>query len=327
MGKLKRGKSLKASLAGHQKRQMDNAAAAKKKATLKEMAKGGGTRNKAKKGKGEKRYTIPFCPEDKILLVGEGNFSFAHSLLDHPSIPHLPPSSITATAYDSEPECLSKYPDATAHISALRTAGVTVLFNVDATHLEKTFKKGQKWDKVVWNFPHVGMGIADVERNVVANQRVLLGFLKSVAGVLERGVVVNPSTKRKGKGKERAQVEADDQDEREGEEKKDLGLKRAGSVLVTLREQEPYTLWNLPRLAKNLVVLDSLNSKDATNQPRYIQVRSFAFHAEAYPGYEHRRTAGWHEREQPLVRPVSEGGQCRTWEFIIRPEDTSLTTR
>ncbi|KAG8723486.1 hypothetical protein FRC09_003150 [Ceratobasidium sp. 395] len=265
MGKSKRGQSLKGSLAGHQKRQMDNAVAAKKKAMLKETAKGGGTSKKAKQGKGEKRYTIPFCAEDMILLVGEGNFSFAHSLLDHPSIPHLPPSNITATAYDSEPECLSKYPDATAHISALRTAGVTVLFNVDATHLEKTFKKGQKWDKVVWNFPHVGMGIADVERNVVANQRALLGFLKSVAGVLERGVVVDPSTKGKGKGRERAQVEADDEDEGEGEEGSDLGLKCAGSVLVTLREQEPYTLWDLPRLAKSPVVLDGLNSKNTAN--------------------------------------------------------------
>ncbi|KAG8679898.1 hypothetical protein FRC09_018630 [Ceratobasidium sp. 395] len=274
MGKSKRGKSLKASLAGHQKRQLDNAVAAKKKATLKETVKGDGTSKKAaKKGKGEKRYTIPFCAEDKILLVGEGNFSFAHSLLDHPSIPHLPPPNITATAYDSELECLSKYPDATAHISALRTAGATVLFNVDATQLEKTFKKGQKWDKVVWNFPHVGLGIADVERNVVTNQRVLLGFLKSVAGVLERGVVVDPNTKAKGKGKERAEMEADEEDEGEGEgeERKDLGLKHAGSVLVTLREQEPYTLWGLPRLAKSPVVLDGLNSKNAASQPRYIQ--------------------------------------------------------
>ncbi|KAG9084539.1 hypothetical protein FRC07_013613, partial [Ceratobasidium sp. 392] len=145
MGNSKRGKSLKASLVSHQKRQMDNVAAAKKQAALKNKAKGGTVGKKVKgKLKWNKAYIIPFNPEDKILLVGEGNFSFAHSLLNHPSIPHLPPSNITATAYDSESECLSKYPDASSHISALRTAGATVLFNVDATQLEKTFRKSEK---------------------------------------------------------------------------------------------------------------------------------------------------------------------------------------
>ncbi|KAG8741645.1 hypothetical protein FRC10_002609 [Ceratobasidium sp. 414] len=325
MGNSKRGKSLKASLAVHQKRQTENVAVAKKQAALKEKGKGAGKKVKTK-ARGEKRYTIPFCAEDKILLIGEGNFSFAHSLLDHPSIPHLPPPNLTATAYDTEAECLSKYPDAATHISALRTAGATILFGVDATRLEKTFKKGQRWDKVVWNFPHVGMSIADVDRNVVANQRVLLGFLRSVAGVLERGVVVDPNVGGKGKRKEKAdKVEFSDEDE-QGEATRS-GPKHAGSVLVTLREQEPYNLWGLPRLAKNPIVLDKLNSKNVGAQPRYIQVRSFAFHAEAYLGYEHRRTSGWHEREQPLVGPMSgeERGPCRTWEFTLRSEDNSLT--
>jgi 25S rRNA (uracil2634-N3)-methyltransferase len=178
---------------------------------------------------------------------GIGNFSFAHSLLDHPSIPSLPPTSITATAYDTEPECLSKYPDAASHISALRSAGATVLFGIDARHLDKTVAKGDKrWDKVVWNFPHVGMGIADRERNVVANQRVLVGFLKSVAGVLEEGAVPDPSGKKKGKGRRKVdEVEFSEEEEERGlgDSLRRGGEKRAGSVLVTLREQEPYTLW------------------------------------------------------------------------------------
>lgn len=178
-----------------------------------------------------------------------GNFSFAHSLLDHPSIPHLPPSNITATAYDTEPECLSKYPDAVCHISALRSAGAIVLFGIDARQLDKTFgKSGKKWDKVVWNFPHVGLGIADRDRNVVANQNVLLGFLKSVKGVLQEGVVPGLHKTGKGKGKGRVEDEvqfSDDDDDVESGREPGLGdgEKRAGSVLVTLREQEPYTLW------------------------------------------------------------------------------------
>lgn len=184
-----------------------------------------------------------------FLFYFTGNFSFARSLLDHPSIPHLPPSNITATAYDTEPECLAKYPDASDHIAALRSAGATVLFGIDARQLEKTVGKGGKrWDKVVWNFPHVGLGIADRDRNVVANQSTLLGFLKSVKEVLEVGIV--PGEQGKGKGKEKARVGyevefSDDEDDNVGGRGVGLGdgEKRAGSVLVTLREQEPYTLW------------------------------------------------------------------------------------
>lgn len=185
-------------------------------------------------------------------MIFVGNFSFARSLLEYPSIPHLPPSSITATAYDTEPECLAKYPDASDHIATLRAAGATVLFGIDARHLEKTVGKGGKrWDKVVWNFPHVGLGIADRDRNVVANQNVLLGFLKSVKEVLEVGAVPGIQGKSKGKGKARVGYEvefSDDEDDVVGG--RGLGLgdeeKRAGSVLVTLREQEPYTLWYVP---------------------------------------------------------------------------------
>jgi 25S rRNA (uracil2634-N3)-methyltransferase len=108
------------------------------------------------KGKAKQRQTIatnPFSPTDKILLVGEGNFSFARSLLLSP----LPPHNITATAYDSEDECYTKYPDAHEIVRGLRETGVCVLFGIDATRLEKCAGlKRRRWDRVVWNFPHAG---------------------------------------------------------------------------------------------------------------------------------------------------------------------------
>jgi 25S rRNA (uracil2634-N3)-methyltransferase len=75
-----------------------------------------------------------------------------------------------------------------------------VLFGVDARHLNKTFPpKGLKrWDKVVWNFPHAGLGITDQDRNIAANQSVLLEFLASVAPYLAEGIVPDPNAKRKG---------------------------------------------------------------------------------------------------------------------------------
>lgn len=54
-------------------------------------------------------------------------------------------------------------------------------------------------------------------------------------------------------------------------------LAPGGSVVVTLFEGEPYTLWNIRDLARH----------------SGLQVeRSFRFQASAYPGYHHARTLG-----------------------------------
>ena len=131
----------------------------KQKAQIAQAAKLNEKTKVAKKQHGKKTVTIPFAPTDKILLIGEGDFSFAHALaVDPPAqLQHLPPQNITATAYDSEEECLTKYADAQEKINALRVKGVRIIFGVDATKLEKVSQlKGKQWDKVVWNFPHAG---------------------------------------------------------------------------------------------------------------------------------------------------------------------------
>jgi 25S rRNA (uracil2634-N3)-methyltransferase len=54
-------------------------------------------------------------------------------------------------------------------------------------------------------------------------------------------------------------------------------LALGGSIIVTLFEGEPYTLWNVRDLARH----------------SGLQVeRSFKFQASAYPGYHHARTLG-----------------------------------
>ncbi|KAJ2930629.1 hypothetical protein H1R20_g6464, partial [Candolleomyces eurysporus] len=123
------------------------------------------------KGKGKEKATsaaqpstakpvVPFKPTDKILLIGEGNFSFARALvIDPPSeLAHLPPVNITATTYDSEEDCYSKYADAQEIVVALREKGVKVLFGVDGTRLDRaTGIKGKKFDRIMFNFPHAGV--------------------------------------------------------------------------------------------------------------------------------------------------------------------------
>ena len=131
----------------------------KQKAQIAQAAKSSEKTKAVKKQMGKKAVTVPFTPTDKILLIGEGNFSYAYALVvDPPSqLQYLPPQNITATAYDTELECLAKYADAQEKIDVLRVKGVNILFGVDATKLEKVSQlKGKRWDKVVWNFPHVG---------------------------------------------------------------------------------------------------------------------------------------------------------------------------
>jgi len=50
-----------------------------------------------------------------------------------------------------------------------------------------------------------------------------------------------------------------------------------GTIIITLFEGEPYTLWNIRDLARHSGL--------------EVQ-RSFRFQAEAYPGYSHARTLG-----------------------------------
>lgn len=131
----------------------------KQKAQIAQAAKSKERVKSAKKQTGKKAVTIPFAPTDKILLIGEGNFSFAYALAVTPPVQlqHLPPQNITATTYDTEQECLAKYADAQEKIDALRAEGAGVIFEVDATKLEKVPQlKRKRWDKIVWNFPHVG---------------------------------------------------------------------------------------------------------------------------------------------------------------------------
>ncbi|CAK5264476.1 unnamed protein product, partial [Mycena citricolor] len=324
-------KPLKAALQSQQTRMKTKQKAAQAAQTAELMARKSNSSKKSNaKGKGKaesgasassnisrRRQTIPFLPTEKILLIGEGNFSFAHALIhDAPAVlEHLPPRNVTATAYDSEEECYSKYPEAEELVSRLRAAGSEVLFSVDTTKLEKIAAfKGRTWDKIVWNFPHAGKGIADQDRNILSNQLLLLGFLRSAAGCLTRGPFPQIFAPRKRR--------ADDVEDDEGEQEdldEDLDMSSSakaascrGSVLITLRNVSPYTQWDLPRLAKNP---PPPASSGHPGNPRYTLLRSFEFQRSTWSGYAHRMTKG--ERAGG-TGTTGVGGEDRTWQFCLR---------
>ena len=87
----------------------------------------------SKRERRRKNAFVPYSPSDFVLLVGEGNFSFARALARR--FGGLG-TRIVATSYDTREQVLAKYPDATEILEELNTAGVTVVHGVDATQLE-----------------------------------------------------------------------------------------------------------------------------------------------------------------------------------------------
>jgi 25S rRNA (uracil2634-N3)-methyltransferase len=199
--------------------------------------------------------TIPFSPEDRILLVGEGDLSFSASLVEH----HFC-ADVTATVLEKTLEELAgKYPHVSENIAKIEAEGSKVMHGVDATNMRPFVdKKGKDgvgvMDRIIFNFPHVGGKSTDVNRQVRYNQELLVSFFKQAQ----------------------------------------LSLAPGGSIIVTLFEGEPYTLWNVRDLARH----------------SGLQVeRSFRFQASAYPDYHHARTLGVVRNKQG---EIGAGGRVKT---------------
>ncbi|KAL6901741.1 hypothetical protein GGI43DRAFT_403808 [Trichoderma evansii] len=224
---------------------------------------------------------IPFSPNDRILLVGEADLSFAASIIQHHGC-----TNVTATVLEKDhAELVEKYPAVDTNIAVVNrrpdadappkspshgagsdagedgqsdadeaanydsdedleekpvAVNNKLVYNVDATKFPSSISRTPH-DRIIFNFPHVGGKSTDVNRQVRYNQELLVSFFNRA--------LASPAAP----------------------------LARGGSIIVTLFESEPYTLWNIRDLGRHAG----------------LQLeRSFRFQAAAYPGYHHARTFG-----------------------------------
>lgn len=158
----------------------------------------------------EKQHRGLYTTSERILLVGEGNLSFALALCKNLESG----SGVYATAYDGEALAKRKYPDLEEIMEEIdQKFSGTTLFGVDATRLHKVREFRGSFNKIVWNFPHIGGGKKDVEQSIADHRQLLATFFASAQKCLvEEG---------------------------------------AGAIHVALKAGEPYQSWKVVQLARN----------------------------------------------------------------------------
>ncbi|KAF7142093.1 hypothetical protein RHSIM_Rhsim06G0233200 [Rhododendron simsii] len=123
-----------------------------------------------------------YCSSHKILLVGEGDFSFSLSLAQS----FGSASNIVASSLDSYDDLIKKYKQAESNLVKLGKLGAELFHGVDATTMKlHTDLKMRKFNRIIFNFPHAGFyGKEDDILLIMMHRYVVHGFLRNARGML-----------------------------------------------------------------------------------------------------------------------------------------------
>ncbi|CAM8880130.1 unnamed protein product [Rhodiola kirilowii] len=122
-----------------------------------------------------------YCSSQKILLVGEGDFSFSACLAKA----FGSAENIVATSLNSEAYLRRHYRNAMNNISQLRMRGCKVFHGVDATDVKNhKMIKGFRFDQIIYNFPHAGH-FSSTEIDQRANQLLVRLFMENCVKLIE----------------------------------------------------------------------------------------------------------------------------------------------
>ncbi|KAK9666276.1 hypothetical protein RND81_14G173500 [Saponaria officinalis] len=116
-----------------------------------------------------------YTSKQKILLVGEGDFSFSASL----AVAFGSASNIVATSLNSQDFLIENYGNFLTNKMELVTRGATVVHGVDVRAMVKdTFLSSLIFDRIIFNFPHAGkFGQSDSELR--KHKELVRGFLRN----------------------------------------------------------------------------------------------------------------------------------------------------
>lgn len=99
------------------------------------------------------KWSNHYSSKQRILLVGEGDFSFSLCLAREFGFSH----NMVATCLDTQETIANKYSNAVDNVRELEERGCLVFYGVDAMQMSQHFfLRTHKFDRVIYNFPHVG---------------------------------------------------------------------------------------------------------------------------------------------------------------------------
>ncbi|CAH8320540.1 unnamed protein product [Eruca vesicaria subsp. sativa] len=116
--------------------------------------------------------------KQKILLVGEGDFSFSLCLAKT----FGSATNITATSLDTREELEQKYKNAKNNVEELERRGCTVIHSVNVHSMDNNHRvRSTLYDIIIFNFPHAGFhfGREFDSYTILQHQKVVQGFFQS----------------------------------------------------------------------------------------------------------------------------------------------------
>jgi 25S rRNA (uracil2634-N3)-methyltransferase len=227
------------------------------------------------------RSSLPFAFGDTILLLGDGNFTFARALArnkqlfsDAAASSSARSGRLVATSFDSADEVRQKYAVADSILTELSTTFApfcTVLHDVDARKLATDRRLADLVpNHIVFNFPHEGRGVKDEATSVARHRDLLTRFFQSAVDLIVARRSLTSSL-----------------------------------VHVTVKRGAPYDKWNVVELARSSV------------QPPLRLAKTYRFEPSQYEGYSHGLTRG----DEPGENNHLADSLCVTYVFAVRDEN------
>ncbi|XP_057765400.1 uncharacterized protein At4g26485-like [Salvia miltiorrhiza] len=144
----------------------------------------------------EGRWMKHYSSCHRILLVGEGDFSFSTCLASAFGWA----SNMVATSFDSQAFLVKNYRNALSNLVELRMRKCRVMLEIDATKMAThQLLSGMKFDRIVFNFPFAGFfkGLPR-EAQIRLHRRLVSGFLENTKEMLSENGEIHITHKSNG---------------------------------------------------------------------------------------------------------------------------------